>query len=796
MGVADGSDHNAFGLEEEEEGVAGARKGYARSFKLPEKEPVLMGMGELYSNRPLVMEDICLDECASAFMIEKKPGASSARGRPRNGDHDFAAGCDLFGHYVLKERSKFVTTVFSGATPPRPPPAMAENERDQAWEGLARAHAEYMVTLFVPMPRRALFDDRAAGHGALQVPSTTIEWALNWRCWSDWCALLHDQAAVVLSDCAALDEDGLAQARLARDLAAARLFRIENVVRCLRVPELQKNMIQAWRGCHRDLWSVVGKPTAGVIQEGVADGRGKRGGDEEAARVLGQLKDRSLALKPDKVLSRCKRASKVGAWLEGFVGVVRRATDAAVEHMAAVARRARVGPRVAAVALRIAGGVEGLKGVSKAFKQTGAGAELAEDDEEAAQLLGGGREGDGDGDDDDAGCDLPPEFAPCARPGEQEEQVEAWRAVGKVGPPPLNDEQRAFSALAFGAISCLARERVRHVQRSGAAGSVVVRAVAARGPAYRAMRARGYDGTHVLIGPAGAGKSACLKAMEKIMTERGLGAMRGSGFTGVSAAPYRTPTLCTLLGISRQASNSSEFAVLKGSGLAAARIAVEAFLRCRLRDLLCLVLDEVSFLRATMIGQINRRLQVLLECDEPFGGLVLIFAGDFFQLPPPMGTPLYKQLIAQARGELEDLPALGTEVEGLKVFAAARRSLLKKMVRAEDPELVEILTKMRDVKSEMRAVFKELVSRLKCLDEADCMSDSAWVTIAPTVVLSHAEQNALELVRARAFSRATDRPLITWPLRLARVQVCRLLHFSLSLSLPLSLSLQRTQHRS
>ena len=40
-----------------------------------------------------------------------------------------------------------------------------------------------------------------------------------------------------------------------------------------------------------------------------------------------------------------------------------------------------------------------------------------------------------------------------------------------------------------------------------------------------------------------------------------------------------------------------------------------------------LVIDEASFLNATVLHHVDKRLQALLECEEPFGGLVVLLAG-------------------------------------------------------------------------------------------------------------------------------------------------------------------------
>ena len=51
------------------------------------------------------------------------------------------------------------------------------------------------------------------------------------------------------------------------------------------------------------------------------------------------------------------------------------------------------------------------------------------------------------------------------------------------------------------------------------------------------------------------------------------------------------------------------------------------------------VVDEVSFLKVKDMTELNRKLQNLREdTSKPFGGVSIIFLGDFHQLQPVMGT--------------------------------------------------------------------------------------------------------------------------------------------------------------
>lgn len=97
-----------------------------------------------------------------------------------------------------------------------------------------------------------------------------------------------------------------------------------------------------------------------------------------------------------------------------------------------------------------------------------------------------------------------------------------------------------------------------------------------------------------------------------------------------------------------------------------------------------LIIDEISMLDATTLDDVERvvsRIKARLFSDKPFGGMQVIFVGDFFQLPPVPNDPREKVKFAFES----------------KAWEAARPVFcyLTEQHRQEDPAFLSVLTKMR-----------------------------------------------------------------------------------------------------
>jgi hypothetical protein len=152
-----------------------------------------------------------------------------------------------------------------------------------------------------------------------------------------------------------------------------------------------------------------------------------------------------------------------------------------------------------------------------------------------------------------------------------------------------------------------------------------------------------------LGGMGGTGKSQVIKAL--IMFYQNIGqhdSFQVIAPTGTAACLVGGSTYHSLLGFGR--SKQSKATV------------VDSSLRDRFRRITTLFLDEVSMVSCEDLFEISHRLCALTgNYAAPFGGISMIFAGDFAQLPPagPGSRALYSCLPSQARTIRDQKNALG-----------------------------------------------------------------------------------------------------------------------------------------
>lgn len=127
-----------------------------------------------------------------------------------------------------------------------------------------------------------------------------------------------------------------------------------------------------------------------------------------------------------------------------------------------------------------------------------------------------------------------------------------------------------------------------------------------------------------LTGSAGAGKTYVLNQYIQYLKERKV-PVAVTASTGIAATHMNGMTIHAWagLGLRTQLSHSDlEFMKTK------------KYLREKLEAAKVLVIDEISMLHKTQLDMVNQVLKFFKGNNYAFGGIQVIFSGDFFQLPP------------------------------------------------------------------------------------------------------------------------------------------------------------------
>jgi hypothetical protein len=139
--------------------------------------------------------------------------------------------------------------------------------------------------------------------------------------------------------------------------------------------------------------------------------------------------------------------------------------------------------------------------------------------------------------------------------------------------------------------------------------------------------------------------------------------------------------------------------------------------------LVLLIIDEISLVSADVLGTISDALRGKRCVPKPFGGLAVLFCGDFYQLPPVSGLALYDTSDAAATA-----PACAQV--GFDVWQSLTHVVtLKTNYRAAaDPAFIELLQRLRSktvVSADLAALGRRRVrpDQLPPLDAA-----TAWFT--------------------------------------------------------------------
>ncbi|KAF0702893.1 hypothetical protein AaE_015648 [Aphanomyces astaci] len=147
----------------------------------------------------------------------------------------------------------------------------------------------------------------------------------------------------------------------------------------------------------------------------------------------------------------------------------------------------------------------------------------------------------------------------------------------------------------------------------------------------------------VLHGEGGTGKSHVIAAVQTFCNSwKRPFSIAKTAMTGKAAVSINGVTLHSWIGMHN----------LTPSTVHEAKEADEKGVPGYTEDLKLLLVDEMSMMNKQQLVRLDEALRARTKLDLPFGGINIVLTGDFFQMPPVGGKPLYTPLSAY-RGDLK-----------------------------------------------------------------------------------------------------------------------------------------------
>lgn len=178
-----------------------------------------------------------------------------------------------------------------------------------------------------------------------------------------------------------------------------------------------------------------------------------------------------------------------------------------------------------------------------------------------------------------------------------------------------------------------------------------------------------------LTGAAGAGKSYVLREYITYLRKHGI-KYAVTASTGIASTHINGTTIHAWSGIGiKQKLHSYELDALEE----------KQSIYKRWNETQVLIIDEVSMLHASFVDMLDKVGKHMRRNDKPFGGIQVVFTGDFFQLPP--------------------ITRMGDEYESTDVFAFMSKAwreakpvvcYLTEQFRQDDDKLTSILHAIRN----------------------------------------------------------------------------------------------------
>ena len=209
-------------------------------------------------------------------------------------------------------------------------------------------------------------------------------------------------------------------------------------------------------------------------------------------------------------------------------------------------------------------------------------------------------------------------------------------------------------------------------------------------------------GNNIFItGPGGTGKTALIRHIQKDASKKGIH-IQVCALTGCAAVllECKAKTIHSWAGIGL-GNGTTENIINK--------IVKNKYTKSKWTEINILIIDEVSMMSQKLFELLDTIGKVVRRNQKPFGGIQIIFSGDFYQLPP-----------VGSKDDLETLKFCFESPLWIETFTLENHVSLCKIFRQNDAIYQRILNQIREgrLKSSSNEILQQLVG--KQIDE-DCL---------------------------------------------------------------------------
>lgn len=224
-----------------------------------------------------------------------------------------------------------------------------------------------------------------------------------------------------------------------------------------------------------------------------------------------------------------------------------------------------------------------------------------------------------------------------------------------------------------------------------------------------------------LTGSAGTGKTFTLNKYIEWLREHKVPVAKTAS-TGIAATHMNGTTIHSWSGI-----GVKDF--ISRTGLL--KLKDKKYLTKNTQNTHVLIIDEISMLHRKQLDLVNEVLQYLRQSAAPFGGMQVIFAGDFFQLPPVTSASEH------SRDKMAFMSTAWVEAQPVVCY-------LDKQYRQDENELTTILNQIR----QQEVPYESYEKLMKTADKT--------FSIEPTKLYTH---NAdVDRINAQELNKLDEEP--------------------------------------